>query len=464
MLSGRITARYDVNIFNVKKSLAQAPDKVPNASTYKLSGLALVNGTGVAGATINLNGTASNSTTTNASGYYLFSNLINGTYSVSAAKAGYNFTPSVINNLTVKGADVLNQNFAATVVQGTYSISGTIHSGSNSGAALAGATVSIAGKTATTSSTGTFSITDIPAGTHVFSVSKSGYDTYTNPAYAVGSNQSGLGFYLTLQSVAYSISGTIHAGSNSGAVLSRATVSIAGKTTTTSSTGTFSITDIPGGTYTFSLSKSGYDTYTNPAYYVGSSQSGLSFYLVQQAINYFSISGIVYDISNAGVSITGATVSIAGMTATTGSTGTFTITGIPAGTYALTISKSGYNGYTNSTYYVGSNQAVPNLYYLDLASPFGAQAVNPSTCAAGLSWNYQTIDLANASALQLCGAGCSIVAVYGKGTCAAYAKGSSGCGGGTGYDTLAEAMSHAISMCSTKYTGCTVTLSGCNSP
>jgi formylglycine-generating enzyme required for sulfatase activity len=79
----------------------------------------------------------------------------------------------------------------------TYSMSGTIHVGTNSGAVLSGATVSIAGLIATTISTGAFTIAGIPAGTYVFSVSKSGYDTYTNPAYYVGTNQSGLNFYLT---------------------------------------------------------------------------------------------------------------------------------------------------------------------------------------------------------------------------------------------------------------------------
>ena len=69
---------------------------------------------------------------------------------------------------------------------------------SNSGPALSGATVSIAGLSSTSSLSGGFSINGIPAGKYAFSVSKLGYDTYTNPAYYVGSNQSGLSFYLQL--------------------------------------------------------------------------------------------------------------------------------------------------------------------------------------------------------------------------------------------------------------------------
>ena len=164
-------------------------------------------------------------------------------------------------------------------LQSTYSMSGTIHSESNSGPVLSGATVSIAGMTATTDINGTFSITGIPAGTYAFSVSASGYDTYTNSAYYVGSDQADLNLYLTQPTVTYSMSGTIHSESNSGPALSGATVSIAGMTATTNSSGQFSISGIPAGMYTFSVSKSGYDTYTNPIYYIDSNQILLNFHI-----------------------------------------------------------------------------------------------------------------------------------------------------------------------------------------
>jgi len=160
-----------------------------------------------------------------------------------------------------------------------YSISGTIHSGSNTGPALSGATVWIASQKVITSSTGAFSITGIPAGTYAFSVSKSGYVPYSNLAYYVGSNQTGRSFYLTPQILTYSISGTIRAVNNTGPALSGATVWIADKKVLTNSTGVFFIADISAGTYTFSVSKAGYDTYVNPAYYVGSNQASRDYYL-----------------------------------------------------------------------------------------------------------------------------------------------------------------------------------------
>jgi len=244
--------------------------------TYTISGK--VTGAVVSGVSINLTGTTITSTTTDSSGNYSFTGRSDGNYTLTPSMTGYTFSPSS-TALTVSGANVTTINFTATANTVTYSMSGTIHIGSNSGAVLSGATVSIAGLTATTSSTGTFSITGIPSGTYAFSVSKSGYDTYTNSAYYVGSNQTGLSFYLTQPTITYSMSGTIHVGSNSGAVLTGATVSIAGLTATTGSAGTFTITGISAGTYAFSVSKAGYDTYTNSAYYVGSDQTGLNFYL-----------------------------------------------------------------------------------------------------------------------------------------------------------------------------------------
>lgn len=81
-----------------------------------------------------------------------------------------------------------------------YTLSGTIHSGSNAGPALAGATVTIAGKSALSSSSGSFALSDIPAGTYALSVAKAGYETYTNPAYFVDKDQGGLNFYLIIGS------------------------------------------------------------------------------------------------------------------------------------------------------------------------------------------------------------------------------------------------------------------------
>jgi hypothetical protein len=57
-----------------------------------------------AGALITLGGAASATTTANASGNYAFSNLLNGTYSLTPSKSGYTFSPT-LQTVTIAGAN-----------------------------------------------------------------------------------------------------------------------------------------------------------------------------------------------------------------------------------------------------------------------------------------------------------------------------------------------------------------------
>ena len=118
-------------------------------------------------------------------------------------------------------------------------------------------------------------ITGIAAGTYVLSIAATGYSSYTYSSYAVNSDQSGLNFSLT---PIYSMSGTVHSGSATGAVMSGAHVSLAGKSATTNSSGAFSITGIAPGTYVLSIAATGYSNYTDNSFTVNSDLNGLNFY------------------------------------------------------------------------------------------------------------------------------------------------------------------------------------------
>ena len=162
----------------------------------------------------------------------------------------------------------------------TFYISGTVRQGSATGTVLPGATLSIAGKTVTTYSNGSFKVTGIPAGSYTLTISKTGYLTKTINISVQGNN-SGLAFYLSAVP-AYSVSGTVHRGSQTGPVLPGATVSVGSRSTVTSSTGFFRITGIPSGTYKFSISKPGYVAKTTREYAVNRNRSG-TFYLLPVA-------------------------------------------------------------------------------------------------------------------------------------------------------------------------------------
>ena len=187
------------------------------------------------------------------------------------SSGGTNWTDTVTLSATE------NVCLKAYALSGTtlYSMSGTVRSGSAAGPAISGAHVSLAGKSVTTDSSGAFSITGIAAGTYVLSIAATGYSSYIDSSFAVNSDQSGLNFSLT---PIYSMSGTVRSGSATGAVISGAHVSLAGKSATTNSSGAFSITGIAAGTYVLSIAATGYSNYTDNSFTVNSDLSGLNFY------------------------------------------------------------------------------------------------------------------------------------------------------------------------------------------
>jgi hypothetical protein len=78
-----------------------------------------VEGAAISGAAVKLAGTnTSLSVTTDASGNFTFSNIANGTYTVTITKANYTFVPPEIS-VTVSGKDVVVQTFVGTTSGGT---------------------------------------------------------------------------------------------------------------------------------------------------------------------------------------------------------------------------------------------------------------------------------------------------------------------------------------------------------
>ena len=85
-------------------------------STYDISGTVTLSGGGaLQGVTITLSGTSSGTATTDASGNYSFTDLVNGSYTVIPSLAGYTFTP-VSQAVTVNGANATAINFIASPV------------------------------------------------------------------------------------------------------------------------------------------------------------------------------------------------------------------------------------------------------------------------------------------------------------------------------------------------------------
>jgi len=131
--------------------------------TYSISGTI----TGVSGDSVVLSGAANATTTTDISGNYSFTGLVNGSYTVTPGAVGYSISPSS-QNVTVNGANVSSINFTGSSM--TYSISGVITGG-------AGATVTLAGAvnaTTTADSSGNFSFPGLVNGSYAVTPSRVG--------------------------------------------------------------------------------------------------------------------------------------------------------------------------------------------------------------------------------------------------------------------------------------------------
>ncbi|MCU0425482.1 MAG: carboxypeptidase regulatory-like domain-containing protein [Candidatus Kapabacteria bacterium] len=123
--------------------------------------------TGIQGVTISA---GANTTVTDAGGFYTLTNMANGAYTVSAARAGTTFTQAS-QMTTINEANVANVNFVAQLAN----ISGTI---TVNGVGQGGITVSDGTRNATTNNSGNYIILDVPAGTYTLTPN-SGTLTFT---------------------------------------------------------------------------------------------------------------------------------------------------------------------------------------------------------------------------------------------------------------------------------------------
>jgi len=230
-----------------------------------------------------------NDTTVGSAGSGTSALNVNATITNLTPSTTYHFTIGAANNSG--GVDGVDRTF--TTLSMPYSMAGNVYADNyDIGPWLARATVSIAGKSATTDTTGSFSLTNVPSGTHTLTISKKGYTTYTNSSYTITGNQSGLRFALTpLAGTTYSVSGTVWTGNGTvnigtitGPVISGAIVSVADLAKPTDSAGNFYITEVPAsasktGTHVLSASKTGYNTYTDLRFAVNGNQSGVLLFL-----------------------------------------------------------------------------------------------------------------------------------------------------------------------------------------
>lgn len=134
---------------------------------FTLSGTVTLGAVGLQGVMLTLGG--SQSTTTDADGYYSFSNLAPGGYTLIPSLPGYTFQPPS-KTLTING-DRSNEDFSATRLN---NISGRIV---YNGSGLQGATVNLVGiALQVTNADGSYAFADVPNGSYTLTFSLTGYN------------------------------------------------------------------------------------------------------------------------------------------------------------------------------------------------------------------------------------------------------------------------------------------------
>jgi hypothetical protein len=316
----------------------QLPPATGGVGNGTLSGTVvnISNNAAISGATVSFSG---GTTTTNASGFYQFTNVVPGTYSVTASHTGF-FSSTQSATVNSGSTTILNFKLATG-----GKLAGTVTN--SSGTAISGATVVISGGsvptsvTLTTSSTGAYATNFVPVGTYTITVSATGFTTQSKTATVNTGQTTTVNFTLSSGAGNGTLSGTV-VNISTNAAISGATVSFSGGSTTTNSSGFYQFTNVAAGTYHVTASHTGYFSSTQTASVSAGATTTLNFKLATGG----KLAGTVKNSS--GAAISGATVKISGgsiptsVTLTTSSTGAYATNFIPVGTYTITVSATGF--------------------------------------------------------------------------------------------------------------------------
>lgn len=269
------------------------------------------------------------SSTSMSSGGYSLTNVTEGTYTVTASASGYS---SLSQSISVGPGAAVIHDFALAPLPG--GITGTV-TDSLTGKPIGSASVSTGNVTATSASNGSYTLSNLTEGSYTVTASVAGYQSVSvsatvNPG--VTTQQA-----LALTPLPGSVLGTV-SDSTTTLAISGATVSINNGTTTTDANGAYNLANLTEGSYSLTISASGYFTQTQSVTVQPGSATRRDVALVPLT---GTIGGIVAD-SVTGLPVAGARLSTGSSSAVSDTTGSYLIADLPPGPYLLTTSATGY--------------------------------------------------------------------------------------------------------------------------
>ena len=217
-------------------------------------------------------------------------------------------------------------------------ITGRVTSAAN-GSGISGARIAFYGGETTADSSGNYQLPNVPAGTTQLTARASGYQNYS--VVIASGTQSTANFALIPSTAAGSVSGRVTSAID-GTARSGVTVKYGGGSVTTDSSGAFTFSAIPGGTYDFTAQLSGWVPVTIRATVQPATASILNLRIATGA----KLAGRVTN--TAGTPLAGATVNLHGglaptiVSVQTDSNGNYDSGWVAIGNYQAVASASGY--------------------------------------------------------------------------------------------------------------------------
>lgn len=256
----------------------------------------------------------------------------------------------ILNGTGIPSVGSMVQISSSAVTDGT--VTGKVTN--TSGAPIQGASVSSGGNGAITGADGGYTL-QVPAGSATLTAALGGYQSAseTVTVTAGGSTQAPT---LQIQPVnPGNVTGQVV--DSNGAELSGASVSASGLNTTTAADGSYALNNLPAGQTTITASLTGFKSgSTTVSVVAGTATAAPAITLVSSS---GTITGAVQNSS--GAAIAGASVGYGGGTATTDASGSYTLTGVPAGTVQLVASASGFQSVTQSVTVNGGATTTANF-------------------------------------------------------------------------------------------------------
>ena len=308
-----------------------------NTMDYTVTFNVTDSGTGdpISGAEIDIDG---NNLTTDGTGEATI-DLPDGTYSYTVTTTGYQ---NANGSVTVSGADV-TENVGLSPLEYTVTFNVT---DANSTDPISGAEITIDGSNLTTDGSGQASI-DLPDDTYSYTVTASGYQGESANITVSGADVTE---NVQLTPIEYTVTFNV-TDDDTGDPISGAEIDIDGNNLTTDGTGEATI-DLPDGTYSYSVTASGYQS-TSGNVSVSGSDVTVNVGLEPELPDEYTVTFTVTDAITADP-ISGANVSIDGNNLTTNSSGEATID-LPDGTYSYTITAAGYQNSSGNVTVSGAN-------------------------------------------------------------------------------------------------------------